>query len=94
MAPSTSVGDAQTVCSNGRDNGRGYGHINRGNGPGDPNRGCLQGVASSEGLFPFNSAAPRAARFNEMNDQARGQYARSLAQNSRNTASAAQYDSA
>jgi hypothetical protein len=90
MAPSTSVGGAQTVCSN----GRGYADVNRGNGPGDPDRDCLQGVASGEGFFPFNSAAPRAARFNEMNGQARGQYARSLAQNSRNTASAAQYDSA
>lgn len=92
-ALSPTLAAAQTAPGNGQYNGQGYNHQNSGNAFGQPDQSCQDINGGNTGPFyPGNSSSAPGSAFNETNGNAGGMYAGSQPQNSRNTASVAQYD--
>lgn len=90
---SPALASAQTAPGNGQFNGQGYWHLNSGNANGQPNQSCQDINGGNTGPFyPGNTSTAPGSAFNETNGKAGGMYAGSQPQNSRNTASVAQYD--
>jgi hypothetical protein len=93
MAVTPSLASAQTAPGNGQYNGTGYNHSNSGNAYGQPNQSCQDINGGNTGpSYPGNASSAPGSAFNETNGNAGGMYAGSQPQNSRNTASVAQYD--
>lgn len=91
LSPSLAL--AQTAPGNGQYNGTGYNHMNSGNAYGQPNQSCqLINGGDTGPYYPGNANSAPGSAFNETNGHAGGQYAGNQPQNSRNTASVAQYD--
>jgi hypothetical protein len=77
----------------GQFNGTGYWHQNSGTAAGQPNQSCQTINGGNTGPFyPGNTSNAPGSAFNETNGHAGTMYAGSQPQNSRNTASVAQYD--
>ena len=90
---SPAIASAQTAPGNGQYNGAGYWHLNSGNANGQPNQSCQDINGGNTGpYYPGNANSAPGSAFNETNGKAGGMYAGSQPQNSRNTASVAQYD--
>lgn len=82
---------AQTAPGQGQYNGQGYNHSNGPTSTGQPSQDCEELIASGEGSDPGNSATSGHSAFG---GSAGDVYAGSQPQNSRNTASVSQYDTA
>jgi len=80
-------GPATTHSSQGPTNGKGWDHLNGPSNTGQP------GVECEDGVPPGNSSGARGSAFNE-DGVAHQHYAGEQPQNSRNTASSSQYDTA
>lgn len=76
---------------NGSTNGTGYNHMNGPTSTGQPSQSCQDLMASGDGSTPGNSMNSPGSAFNPAGTSG-SRYAGSQPQNSRNTASIAQYD--
>lgn len=85
---------AQTAPGNGQFNGVGFNHMNSGNATGQPDQTCQDLIADGTGATPGNSGSSPGggSPFDFAITNSGAQYAGSQPQNSRNTASASQYD--
>lgn len=88
LALAPAFASAQTAPGNGQNNGKGYWHTNSGNANGQPGKEC-----GEDGPTPGNAANAPGSAFNP-NGNAGTRYAGEQPQNSRNTASVSQYDTA
>lgn len=93
MALVPAYASAQTAPGNGQFNGQGYWHSNGPTTTGQPNQSCQDINGGNTGpSYPGNTPTAPGSAFNETNGTAGGMYAGSQPQNSRNSASVAQYD--
>jgi hypothetical protein len=83
----SSMGPSTTHTSQGSTNGKGWDHMNGPTSTGQP------GVECEDGVPPGNSSSAHGSAFNE-DGVAHQHYAGEQPQNSRNTASSSQYDTA
>ena len=91
LASATPGGRGST--SNGSTTGTGYNHSNGPSTTGQPNQDCEALVASGQGATPGNSSSAPGSAFNP-NGTSGSVYAGEQTQNSRNSASVSQYDTA
>lgn len=89
LSPATIA--AQTAPGQGQYHGTGYVHLNGPASTGQPGADCEELIASGEGAFPGHSGDNGHSAFG---GSAGDVYAGSQLQNSRNTASVSQYDTA
>lgn len=93
MAFVPAYASAQTAPGNGQFNGQGYWHSNGPDTTGQPNQSCQLINGGNTGPdYPGNASNAPGSAFNETSGLAGTMYAGSQPQNSRNTASVAQYD--
>ena len=88
LALTPAIASAQTAPGNGQNNGNGYWHLNSGNANGQPGKDC-----GEDGPTPGNASSAPGSAFNP-DGNAGTRYAGEQPQNSRNTASVSQYDTA
>lgn len=91
LASAPGLASAQTAPGNGQNNGTGYWHLNSGAAVGQPGAECEDLIAQGEGATPGRAADNGQSAFGGF---AGTKYAGEQPQNSRNTASSSQYDTA